>query len=148
MSNSNTENQMSYISEMTDEEKIVFLRVLVALARSDNNFDDEEKAFIKDIAIVFGITKDKIDDILLPLTDEEVVKDASKIKKRQAALQLIKEACLLANSDGDLSEREIILIGKIGQAMGIELEKIEQISKWVIDRIVWLEEGKLIFEQL
>ena len=139
---------MSYISEMTEEEKIIFLRVLVALARSDNNFDDEEKAFIKDIAIIFGITKDKIDDILLPLTDDEVIKDASKIKKRQAALQLIKEACLLANSDGDLSDREIILIGKIGQAMGIELEKIEQISKWVIDRIVWLEEGKLIFEQL
>ncbi|MBE6444116.1 MAG: TerB family tellurite resistance protein [Alphaproteobacteria bacterium] len=148
MSNNNMENQMSYISEMTEEEKIIFLRVLVALARSDNNFDDEEKAFIKDIAIIFGITKDKIDDILLPLTDDEVIKDASKIKKRQAALQLIKEACLLANSDGDLSDREIILIGKIGQAMGIELEKIEQISKWVIDRIVWLEEGKLIFEQL
>ncbi len=148
MSNNNMENQMSYISEMTEEEKIIFLRVLVALARSDNNFDDEEKAFIKDIAIIFGITKDKIDDILLPLTDEEVIKKASKIKKRQAALQLIKEACLLANSDGDLSDREIILIGKIGQAMGIELEKIEQISKWVIDRIVWLEEGKLIFEQL
>lgn len=148
MSNNNMENQMSYISEMTEEEKIIFLRVLVALARSDNNFDDEEKAFIKDIAIIFGITKDKIDDILLPLTDEEVIKKASKIKKRQAALQLIKEACLLANSDGDLSDREIILIGKIGQAMGIELEKIEQISKWVINRIVWLEEGKLIFEQL
>lgn len=148
MSNNNMENQMSYISEMTEEEKIIFLRVLVALARSDNNFDDEEKAFIKDIAIIFGITKDKIDDILLPLTDEEVIKKASKIKKRQAALQLIKEACLLANSNGDLSDREIILIGKIGQAMGIELEKIEQISKWVIDRIVWLEEGKLIFEQL
>ena len=148
MSNNNMENQMSYISEMTEEEKIIFLRVLVTLARSDNNFDDEEKAFIKDIAIIFGITKDKIDDILLPLTDDEVIKDASTRKKRQAALQLIKEACLLANSDGDLSDREIILIGKIGQAMGIELEKIEQISKWVIDRIVWLEEGKLIFEQL
>ena len=150
MSNNNMENQMSYISEMTEEEKIIFLRVLVALARSDNNFDDEEKAFIKDIAIIFGITKDKIDDILLPLTDDEVIKDASKIKKRQAALQLIKEACLLANSDGDLSDREIILIGKIGQAMGIELEKIEQgvVVVTVDNEIVWLEEGKLIFEQL
>ena len=61
---------------------------------------------------------------------------------------MIKEACLLANSDGDLSEKEIVFIGKIGQTMGVELEKIEQISQWVVDRIIWLEEGKIIFEQL
>ena len=61
---------------------------------------------------------------------------------------MIKEACLLANSDGDVSEKEIVFIGKIGQTMGVELEKIEQISQWVVDRIIWLEEGKIIFEQL
>ena len=90
----------------------------------------------------------KFDVILASLSDDELVKEAAKIKNRQAALQLIKEACLLANSDGDLSEREVVLIGRIGQAMGIELEKIEQISQWVIDRIVWLEQGKMIFEQV
>jgi hypothetical protein len=31
--------------------------------------------------------------------------------------------------------------------MGVELEKIQQISQWVIDRIIWLEEGKIIFEK-
>ena len=29
----------------------------------------------------------------------------------------------------------------------VELEKIEQISQWVIDRVIWLEEAKLIFEE-
>ena len=28
-----------------------------------------------------------------------------------------------------------------------KLEKIQQISQWVIDRIIWLEEGKIIFEK-
>ncbi len=148
MSNSNMGEQMSYISQMEEEEKVVFLKVLVALARSDGNFDDEEKAFIKDLAIIFGIRKESAANILVETSDEQLITDASKIKNRAAALQLIKEACLLANSDGDLSEREVVLIGKIGQAMGVELEKIEQISQWVIDRIIWLEEGKIIFEQL
>lgn len=148
MSSFNMENQMSYISEMTEEEKIIFLKVLAAMSRADGNFDDEEKAFIEDIAIVFGIKKDKTDTILQPASDDELITAAKKIQNRQVALNLIKEACLLANSDGDLSDHEIVLIGKIGQAMGIELEKIEQISQWVIDRIVWLEQGKLIFEQL
>ena len=148
MSGFNTENSINYIAQMSDEEKIVFLSVLVALAKIDDNFDNDERNFIKDLAVIFGIGKAKTEEVLAPLSDEELIREASKIKNRQAALQLVKEACLLANSDGDLSEREIILIGKIGQAMGVELEKIEQISQWVIDRIVWLEQGKVIFEQV
>ena len=33
-------------------------------------------------------------------------------------------------------------------AMGIDLDKIEQISNWVIDRLIWLEEAKIIFEEV
>ena len=138
----------SFVTQMSEEEKVIFLKILVALARADGNFDDEEKLFIKDAAIVFGLTKDHVDTILEPMSDEEIVESAKKITNRQAALQLIKEACLLANSDGDLSDEEIVLIGKIGQAMNVELEKIEEISQWVIERIIWLEKGKIIFEQL
>lgn len=148
MSSFNMENQSNYIAQMSEEEKIVFIKVLVALARADGNFDDNERAFIQDIAVAFDITSDHRASLLEETPDEQLIKEVSAIKNRQAALQLIKEACLLANSDGDLSEHEIVLIGKIGQAMGIELEKIEQISQWVIDRIIWLEEGKIIFEQV
>ena len=148
MSKDNMGNKNNYISELTEEQKITFLRVLVAISRCDDNFDDEEKSFIKNTAIIFGISKDKADAILAPISDEELIKEASTITSRQAALHLIKEACLLANSDGDINDREIILIGKIGQAMNVEFEKIEQISKWIIDRIIWLERGKIIFEQV
>ncbi len=148
MSNFNMENQTNYITALSEEEKIIFLQALTSLARSDDKFEDEEESFVKDLAIAFGIAKDKAEIILQNLSDEELLQRASKIKNRQAALQLIKECCLLANSDGDLSEHEIVLIGKLGQAMGVELEKIEQISQWVIDRIIWLEQGKLIFEQV
>ena len=70
------------------------------------------------------------------------------INNRRAALELIKEMCVLAHADDELSDSETLLIGRVGRAMGVELEKIEQISKWVIDRLVWLEEGKIIFEEV
>lgn len=148
MSSYNTETPTTYIDEMSIDERISFLKILSHLARADGNFDDDEKHFIKNLCVIFGINKNEIPTILTPISSEDVIKEASKIKNRQAALQLIKEACLLSNSDGDLSEQEVVLIGKIGQAMNVELEKIEQISQWVIDRIIWLEQGKLIFEQL
>lgn len=144
----NIENQTDYVSKMSEEEKITFLKVLVHLAEADGCFDDNEKAFVKDIAFNFGISESKTDDVFQHVSEEQLVADAARIKNRSVALQLIKEACLLANSDGDLSEDEVVFIGKIGQAMGVELEKIEQISQWVVDRIIWLEEGKIIFEQL
>ena len=148
MSQKHGENHKSFITQLNEEEKIIFLKILVGLARNDNNFDDGEKAFIKDTAIVFGIKKTNIEEILAPTSNEDLVRLASKITNRQAALHLIKEACLLANSDGDLSDEEIILIGKIGQAMNIELEKIEEISRWIIERIIWLERGKIILEEI
>lgn len=142
------ENQTDYISQMSEKEKIVFLRVLVHLAKTDGCFDENEKAFVKDIAFNFGLPENKVDEVFQDVSEQSLIEDASCIKNRKVALQLIKEACLLANSDGDLSEKEIVFIGKIGQTMGVELEKIEQISQWVVDRIIWLEEGKIIFEQL
>lgn len=148
MSSYNIDTNNNYITQLSEDEKITFIQTLTLLARIDNNFEEEEKIFIQDLAIIFGISKDKAPIVLQQISDNELLQKISQIKNRQAALQLIKECCLLANSDGDLSEREIILIGKIGQAMGIELEKIEQISQWVIDRIIWLEQGKLIFEQV
>lgn len=144
----NTENQTNYIAQMSENERKVFIKILAALARADGNFDDDEKSFIKDLAVAFNLSETTAENLLIETPKEQLINEASQIKNRQAALQLIKEACLLANSDGDLSESEIVFIGKIGQAMGVELEKIEQISQWVIDHIIWLEEGKIIFEQV
>ena len=144
----NDKAQKSFITKMNREEKIIFIRILVALGRADKNFDDDEKSFIKDLGIIFGLGTADIDEIIAPTTTEELISMASKITNREIALQLIKEACFLANSDGGLTNEEILLIGDVGSAMNIELEKIEEISQWVVDRIIWLERGKIIFEQV
>ena len=60
---------------------------------------------------------------------------------------MIREMCILSHVDNYLSDSETLFIGQVGLALGIELEKIEQISNWIIDRIIWLEQAKLIFEE-
>lgn len=133
---------------LSEEERIIFLKSLVQLARADGLADNDEKKFIIELAKTLKIDASKADEVKKIETDEDIVKIASKITNRHTAMELIKEMCMLANSDGDLSDQEILLIGRIGTAMGLELEKIEQISQWVIDHIVWLEEGKIIFEKV
>ncbi|MBR6663832.1 MAG: TerB family tellurite resistance protein [Alphaproteobacteria bacterium] len=147
MSNMLENNEMTCLSKMTEDDKMVFIKVLARLAQSDGDFDEGERQFVYDLFDAFGLPEIKKDK-LTKITDEEAIKEAAKITDRYVAMELIKEMCMLANSDGDLTERETMLIGNVGLAMNLELEKIEQISRWVIDRIIWLEEGKLIFEKV
>lgn len=142
------ENDMSYLSEMSEDDRVIFLKALVRLAKADGQVDDGEKKFIGELAQVFEIPAARAAEIRAAANDDAVVEEVKKIKNRRTAMELVKEMCMLANSDGDLSDRETLLIGRVGQAMGLELEKVEQIGQWVIDRIVWLEEGKIIFEKV
>ena len=138
------ENDMSYLSEMSEDDRVIFLKALVRLAKADGQVDDGEKKFIGELARVFEIPAARAAEIRAAANDDAVIKEVN----RRTAMELVKEMCMRANSDGDLSDRETLLIGRVGQAMGLELEKVEQIGQWVIDRIVWLEEGKIIFEKV
>lgn len=148
MSGLNMENDMSYLSEMSEDDRVIFLKVLMRLAKADGNVDEGEEAFIAELMKAFEIPQSRENEVRSNASDDDVVQEAKKIENRRTAMELVKEMCMLANSDGDLSDRETLLIGRVGKAMGLELEKIEQIGQWVIDRIVWLEEGKIIFEKV
>ncbi|MBQ9235913.1 MAG: TerB family tellurite resistance protein [Alphaproteobacteria bacterium] len=136
-----------YISQMTEQDKIIFLQFLVMLAKIDNHFDEVEKEFITATADNLHISSDKLGAILQTDSADEVIHQASLITNRFVALNIIKEACFLANSDDDLSAEEVTFIGRFGEAMGVEPQTVEAISQWVIDYLIWQEQGKIIFEQ-
>ena len=142
------ERDMNYAKDLSVEDKKVFLQTLMQLAKTDGSVDGGEKKFIVELARLFGVSSQDAEEIKRKRDDDEVVEAAKVITDRHVAMELVKEMCMLANSDGDLTDREMLLIGRVGLAMGLELEKIEQISRWVVDRIVWIEEGKIIFEKL
>ena len=137
---------MTYTTAMTKKQKLIFLKTLVALAKADTKIDENEKDFLKGMSLVFNLPQEDIDIKHIP-SEDEVVDMVKVIKDRKLAMNLIKEMCMLANFDGDMSDEEIVLIGRVGEAMGLSVDKIQDISQWVIDRIVLQERGKIIFEQ-
>lgn len=142
------EQNMEILSQLTENQKVAFMKAFSRLASADGYLDENELAFIRNIAEIYGIPDKRVDEILKIDNDDEVVEAVKVIDNRRAALELIKEMCVLAHADDELSDEETLLIGRVGQAMGIELEKIEQISNWIIDRIIWLEQAKIIFEEV
>ncbi len=147
MSNLGMEMNMNILSKLNDNQRIAFMKALASLANADGKFDKEEIEFIQDVAVIYGVPQNRVQEILQVGNVDDVVDSVKVIDNRRAALELIKEMCILAHADNELSDEEVLLIGRVGQAMGVELEKIEQISQWVIDRVIWLEEAKLIFEE-
>lgn len=148
MVNLKTEHNMEYLAKLNEEQRVAFMKALARLANADGKLDDDEKAFIKDVAVIYGVPASRVEEILHTGNDEDIVKAVKVIDNRKTALELIKEMCMLAHADDELSEAETLLIGKVGLAMGVDLDKIEQISQWVVDRIIWLEEAKVIFEEV
>lgn len=134
----------NFVIKLSQEQKITFLKALLYLANIDGNRDEDEIKYIRNAVLSYKI-KD-LQAIFKPTTEEEIIEELKTIEDRRICLELIKEMCLLGHSDSDLSDEETLFIGHAGLAMGIELEKIEQISNWVIDKIIWLEQGKIIFE--
>lgn len=142
------EMDMDFIAGLSEDQKVAFLKAFSRLAAADGHLDPEEIEFIKEVALSFGVSNTRAEEILKIDNDEEIIEAVKAINNRRAALELIKEMCVLAHADDELSDEETVLIGKVGLAMGVDLEKIEQISNWVIDRLIWLEEAKIIFEEV
>ncbi len=140
--------QFNAIMSLSDEEKIAYLCAFTRLAKTDGRFDDIEKQYIQSIAKQYDVPSTRIEEIFEEHSDDEILKNLSKIKNRRVALELIKDLCFLAHVDDELSDEETLFIGRVGQAMNVELEKIEQISSWVIERIISEEEAKLIFDEI
>ena len=133
-----------YVLKLNEEQKIIFLKALAYLSKIDGHLDEEEIKYIKDVATKYQIVQPS--RIFEFKSEEEILTEIRKLGSRRTYLELIKELCLLGHSDSDLSDDEVAFIGKVGKATGIELEKIEQISNWIIDKLIWLEQGKIIFE--
>ncbi len=142
------DKQFDAIMGMSDDAKVAYLKAFTRLANADGNFDDNEKAFIKDLAENYVVPTERLAEIYAAESDDEIIEEVSKIQNRRAALELIKELCFLAHADDELTDDETLFIGRVGQAMHVELEKIEQISNWVIDKIILAEEAKIIFEEV
>lgn len=142
------EHDMEYLNKLDENQRVVIIKILARLANADGKLDESEKEFIRQVAKVYNIPEKRIEEILNYGSDEDIIQGAKLIENRKVALELIKEMCILAHADNELTESETLFIGRVGQAMGVELEKIQQISQWVIERIIWMEEAKIIFEEV
>ena len=136
-----------YIKDLTEEEKLVFIKVFSKLIKSDNIANKAEIQFLDVIATRYGIAKNKVIEIIKNSDYENCLEEVKKIRTRATALELIKEMCVLANIDNNLDDGELDFLLDIANSLGIEEDKIILINRWVLDSFIMEKAGKIIMEK-
>ena len=136
---------MEFFEHVDINQLIAFLAAIAYLARVDGDFDQDEKEFFVDLAKLYMLSKDAAKEAIRVRSEEQVLDLVKQIEDPGLALVLIREMFYLGYEDGDLSDPEILFISKVGLTLNIPIEKMEQISSWVIRGIEWEEEGADIF---
>lgn len=140
------DHEYDYIALLSAEEKKIFVESFCCMVYADGNVAKEEIEFLKNIGKLYGVQEQEIVTILKSMKKEAVMERVKTITERSKALQLVKELCYLANSDTGLDDREIDFIIDVAEAVNIDSEKLKQINKWVLDKIVLQKTGEIILE--
>lgn len=139
-------NEYDYISALTAEEKRLFVESFCCMVYADGNVAKEEIEFLKGIGKIYGVEEKDIVLILKEMKKDVVLEKVKQLTDRKKALQLVKELCYLANSDSSLEDSEIDFIIDVAERLNVESDKIKQINKWVLDRILLQKTGEIILE--
>ncbi len=145
MPNIDTSLNKSVMVLLSEEEKVVFLKALLKLSTQDGHVDENEIKYIKKMAQRYKVIN--VQKIFINTPEQIFLNELKILKNRRAALELIKEMFRLGHTDQSLGDEEILFIGRVAEALGIETKKIEQISSWVIDFLILQEQGRIIFEE-
>ncbi len=138
--------EYGYIAGLTAEERRIFVECFCCMVYSDSKVAKEEVNFLKEIGKMYGIEEKEIVSFLQNINKQATLEKTANIVDRRKSLQLVKELCYLANSDTGLDDEEIDFIIDVAEKMKIESDKIKQINKWVLDKIVLLKTGDIILE--
>lgn len=135
-----------YIQQLSETEKVTFVRALIFLIKSDGRVDDHERECIHEIVNIYNI-KNKVAAINAPMGEDILLTEiANTINDRHKALSLIRELLTMAHVDEELGDAEVNFIEKVAAKLNIEPEKVLQINELVLERKDWLVKSAVVME--
>ncbi len=138
---------MYYINELDEEQREAFLNAIAHVAWADGGIAGAEEAFVEGVASIYELSDEAVKRVMKPKAENEILSEVTKIDDPTIQLCLIRELFSLGYADGDLSDREILVIGKIAEVLDVPMDKVEEISDWVLEGIEWQERGEELFKK-
>lgn len=131
---------------LTQEQKLVYVKVLIFLARSDQFFTVSEQTFIKQLMQRFRLSPDVLKGLSVPKDIEDVYDILKSVNDRKIALDLIHCMWFAASTDERIADEEVDIIRKIAKFWHIDDDTVLAINDFVQDEIMFLERTRKVLE--
>ena len=115
-----------FLNQLNNEERSIFLKLAIAVIKSDGKLEEKEKLFVAEYSREMGVTDYDLNENIEPLgLAEKIGKSSTDAVKRIFLLELVA----LANADGEFAESEKSLILSLLQKFGLAENQLNDCLK-------------------
>lgn len=126
---------------LTNEQKLVYIKLLIYLAKSDNNPDYLEKQFIKNIITRFNLDQALLQNLSIPQSIDDLFNVLKPIRDRKIALDLVHCIRFAAAIDSTIAEEESKIIRNVARLLNIDEDSLLVINNFVFDELTFLQQA-------
>ena len=137
----------NFINTLDETERFIFLKVICGMVACDKQVTKEELVYLKELALKFETKGSNLINMIKSADKKSLIKQARMIEDRSKALMLIKDLCMVANNDLNLSDEEIDYILDIADAMGIDAQRVKEINAVVNEYLEVSQKACILLEQ-
>jgi len=137
----------NFINTLSAGERFIFVKVICGLIAADRQVTGEELVYLKELALKFNLEPESISTMIKTADKPSLLKQARMITSRPKALVLIKDLCMVANTDANLADNEIDYILDIAEVMNIETDMVKEINAVVNEYLALSQKAAILLEQ-
>ncbi len=136
----------TFKENMSEEEKIIYLEALMYTLSADKGVSADRRRYLTRQAQEIGFPEKELKNIRVIKKPETISNELLKIRNLRLRRYFIREMIMLAIADHELGDAEMCNIYKIGTAIGIKEDKINDFFLWAAQGVEWQIEGVRLVE--
>lgn len=137
----------AFIKSLSDGERFIFLKIICGVVAIDKVVSRGELLYLKEISLKYNVSGESLSAMIKGVDRCALIKQARMINDRAKALMLVKDMCMAANLDTELSDNEIDYILDIAEALGVEPDRVQEINEVVNEYLAVSQKARLLLEQ-
>lgn len=136
----------TFKENLDSEAKAVYLEVLMYVLGADTRLTPEQTRYLEKQALEISFPAAELKTLKKLKKPESVSNELLKIADIRLRRYFIREMVMLSISDHELTDEEMCNIYKIGCAIGVKEDKINDFFLWAAQGVEWQIEGVRMVE--
>ncbi len=136
----------TFKQNLSDEEQETLIKILSYVLNTSKDFKPAKNEYLTHLAKEIGFPMKNLSTLQAISKPETVSNELLKIHNVRLRRYFMREMIMLAISDHELTDTEMCNIYKIGTAIGIKQDKINDFFLWAAQGIEWQVEGVRLVE--